>query len=105
MMRIRKGDEVAVIAGKNKGKHGKVKELIPETDRVVIEGVNMIKRHTKRGMARQAGIVEREAPIAASNVMPLCGKCGKPARVGIRELGDGAKARYCKACGEIIEKK
>ncbi len=104
-MKIRKGDEVLVTTGKNKGKRGKVKQMLPEKERVIVEGVNLVKRHTRRGLARQAGIVEMEAPLAVSNVMLVCSRCGKPTRVGFRELPDGGKARYCKACDEIIDRK
>lgn len=104
MPKIRKNDTVLVIAGKDRGKRGRVHRVIPREDRVVVEGVNMIKRHTKaRAGVRQAGIVEREAPIQISNVMLICGKCNRPTRIGFRFLEDGSKARLCRACGELIE--
>ncbi len=103
-MKIRKNDTVLVIAGKDKGKKGKVRFAYPDENRVMVEGVNMVKKHAKaRGQVRQAGIIEREAPISAANVMLICSKCNKPARVGFRLLQDGRKARVCRACGEVID--
>src|SRR5207245_626474 len=85
--RIRKDDTVIVIAGRERGKTGKVLRLLPEKNRVVIERVNMVKRHQKpRGVQSPGGIVEKEAPIHLSNVLPICGRCNKPARVGRRRL-------------------
>lgn len=104
MMKIRKNDNVLVIVGKDKGKKGKIHQVYTEKDRVLVEGVNIIKRHTKpRGTVRQAGIVEKEAPLHVSNVMLLCGKCGKPTRVGMRFLENGNKVRFCRACQEVID--
>jgi large subunit ribosomal protein L24 len=103
-MNIRKDDTVLVIAGKDKGKKGKVRFSYPKTERIMVEGINFIKKHSKaRGAAKQAGIIEREAPIPVSNVMLLCSKCNKPARVGFRSLADGRKVRFCRACGEVID--
>lgn len=103
-MKIRKNDTVLVTAGKDKGKKGKVRLAFPKEDRVIVEGVNMIKRHSRaRGVARQAGIVTREAPLAVSRVMYLCAKCNHPARVGFRFLVDGKKVRFCRACQEVID--
>ncbi len=103
-MKIKKDDNVLVIAGKDRGKTGKIRLVYTDKNRLLVEGVNMIKRHTRaRGAVKQAGIIEREAPIAASNVMLLCGKCGKPARLGARTLADGKKVRFCKSCGEVID--
>jgi large subunit ribosomal protein L24 len=103
-MKIRKNDTVLVITGKDKGKKGKVRFAHPEDDRITVEGVHMIKKHTKaKGQVRQAGIIEREAPVAISSVMLVCSKCNKPTRVGSRILQDGRKARVCRACGEVIE--
>jgi len=100
---VRKGDTVLVITGKNAGKKGKVISVIPAKSRVVVEGVNVVKRHTKptRKMP-QGGIVEKEAPIHSSNVMLFCGKCNSPTRVGKKFLEDGEKVRVCKRCGETI---
>jgi len=103
-MKIRKNDTVIIITGKDKGKSGKVRRSFPKEDRVVVEGLNMIKRHSRaRSVTRQAGIIELEAPIHLSNVMLLCDKCGKPTRVGFRFLSDGKKARICNACQEVID--
>lgn len=101
---IRRDDNVRVLTGREAGKEGKVRKVLPEKQRVVIEGVNIVKRHMKRrGMAIQAGIIEMEAPIHVSNVMLLCTKCGRPTRIGHRVLADGSKARVCRRCNEIIE--
>ncbi|MBM4446423.1 MAG: 50S ribosomal protein L24 [Chloroflexi bacterium] len=103
-MKVRKNDTVLVIAGKDRGKKGKVRKALPKNDKVIVEGVNMIKRHSRaRGAARQAGIIELEAPLDVSNVMLVCNKCNKPARVGIRFLEDGRKARICRSCHEVID--
>jgi len=103
-MNIRKDDTVLVIAGKDKGKKGKVRFAYPDEKRIMVEGINFIKKHSKaKGAARQAGIIEREAPIPVSNVMLFCSKCNHPARVGFRFLDDGKKVRFCRACGEVID--
>lgn len=103
-MKIRKNDTVLVIAGKARGKKGKVHLVLPEEQRLVVEGVNIIKRHTRpRPGVRQAGIVEREAPLHLSNVMVMCTKCDRPVRVGFRFLEDGRKVRVCRACKEVID--
>ena len=103
-MNIRKNDTVLVIAGKDRGKKGKVRKSLPRDDKVIVEGVNMIKRHSKaRGAARQAGIIELEAPLNVSNVMLVCNKCNKPTRVGFSFLSDGRKARICRSCHEVID--
>jgi large subunit ribosomal protein L24 len=103
-MKIRKDDTVIVIAGKDRGKKGKVRRAFPDEDKVIVEGLNMIKRHSRaRRAIRQAGIIELEAPIHVSNVMLLCNKCGKPTRVGFRFLADGKKVRICTSCQEVID--
>ncbi len=103
-MKIRKNDTVLVIAGKDRGKRGKVRFAYPRDERLLVEGVNFIKKHTRAsGQVRQAGIVEQEAPIHMSNVMLLCGKCNHPTRVGSRFLKDGKKVRFCCSCGEVID--
>jgi large subunit ribosomal protein L24 len=103
-MKIKKDDNVLVVSGKDKGKKGKVRFAYPEKNRIMVEGVNMIKKHAKaKAQVRQAGIIEREAPISVAAVMLLCSKCNKPARVGYRILQDGRKARFCRACGEVVE--
>ena len=94
-MKIRKNDTVLVITGKDRGKKGKVRFAYPREDRLLVDGVNMIKRHTRaRGQVRQAGIVEREAPVPVSNVMLMCNKCDKPTRVGYRLLEDGVRRTF-----------
>jgi len=103
-VKIRKNDTVLIIAGKDKGKKGKVRLVFPKENRLIIEGINMVKRHSRaRGAARQAGIIELEAPLHASNVMLLCNKCNQPTRVGFRFLDDGRKVRICHSCREIID--
>ena len=103
-MKIRKNDTVLVIIGKDKGKKGKVRFAYPKDERLLVEGVNFVKRHTRaRGVVRQAGIIEREAPIHVSNVMLLCSKCSHPTRIGFHFLEDGRKVRFCRACGEVID--
>jgi large subunit ribosomal protein L24 len=103
-MKIRKNDTVLVIAGKDKGKKGKVRQSFPKKGKVTVDGVNMVKRHSRaKGAARQAGIIELEAPLCVSDVMLVCNKCNKPVRVGIRFLEDGRKARICRSCYEIID--
>jgi large subunit ribosomal protein L24 len=103
-MKIRKEDNVLVIAGKDKGKKGKVRFVYPKQNRILIEGVNMIKTHSRaRQQVRQAGIIEREAPISISNVMLVCTRCNKPARIGFKVLEDGRKVRICRLCKEAID--
>ena len=101
---IKKNDTVMVIAGKEKGKTGKVLRILPKKDRAVVEKVNFIKRHMRPGPhSRQGGIVEKENPINISNLMVVCSKCTDPTRVGRRVLEDGSRVRYCKKCDEILE--
>lgn len=103
-MNIRKNDTVLVMAGKDKGKKGKVRFAYPKRERVLVEGVNFIKRHARAiPQVRQAGIIEREAPIHVSNVMLLCSKCNHPTRIGFRFLEDGKKVRLCRVCHEVID--
>ena len=103
-MKIRKDDTVLVIAGKDRGKRGKVRLAYPKKERILVEGVNIIKMHSRaRAQVRQAGIIEREFSIHVSNVMLLCSKCNKPVRIGFRVLGDGRRVRFCRACGEVID--
>lgn len=103
--KVKKGDTVMVIAGRERGKTGKVLALHLADGKIIVERLNMIKRHTKPNQKqRQGGILEREAPLALSNVMVFCANCRKPVRVGIKTLGDGRRVRMCKKCKEIIEK-
>jgi large subunit ribosomal protein L24 len=103
-MKIRKNDTVLVIAGKDKGKKGKVRFAYPEKQKVLVEGINFVKKHSRaRGAVRQAGIIDLEVPIPVSNVMLLCDKCNKPSRVGYEKLEDGRRVRVCRSCHEVID--
>ena len=102
---IKRNDTVEVIAGKEKGKRGKVLIVLPEKQRVIVERVNFIKRHQRPTQkVRQGGIIEREGSLHISNVMLVCGKCGKRTRTGIQVLADGRRVRACKKCNEIVDK-
>ena len=104
-MKIRKNDEVQVIAGKDLGKKGKVHSVNPEKQTVVVAGVNMIKRHQKPGKRSDSGGHHpARGAHHLSNVMLVCNKCNKPTRVGFTVLADGSKVRTCKKCGEVMEK-
>jgi len=102
-IRIRKGDEVEVIAGKDRGKRGTVQEVHPDEHRVVVAGLNIVKRHQKPNPQRhlKGGIIEEPAPLDVSKVMLVCPRCGEPTRVGHR-VEDGEKQRVCRNCGEEI---
>lgn len=103
-MKIRKDDNVLVIAGKDKGKKGKVRFVFPKENRILVEGVNMIKTHSKTGaQVRQAGLIEREALINISDVMLMCRRCNHPVRIGFKTLDDNRKVRICRSCGEVID--
>lgn len=103
-MKIRKNDTVVVTAGRDKGKKGKVRFAYPKDDRLLVDGVNFIKRHARAtGKVRQAGIIEREATIHISDLMLVCNKCNRPTRIGFRFLEDGNKVRFCKSCNEVID--
>ncbi len=104
-LKIKTGDRVVVIAGKDKGKKGQVMRTLPRENRAIVEGINMIKKHQRptREMM-QGGIIEQPAPIALSNLQLLCRNCGEPARAGQRSLADGRKIRYCKKCDENIDR-
>ena len=105
LQRLKKDDTVLVISGKERGKSGKVVRVLPEEARVVVERVNLVKRHQKpRGPQGEGGILGREASLHASNVMLLCSKCNKPTRVGSRRSADSA-VRVCRRCGEAIDTK
>ena len=102
-MHVKRGDIVKVISGKDKGKEGKILTAYPETGKVVVEGVALVKKHQKARMqGQESGIIEREAAIDASNVLRVCSKCGKAARTGVKILEDGSKVRYCKKCQEVF---
>ena len=101
---VKKNDKVIVLSGKEKGKIGAILKVDTEKDRVIIEKVNMVKRHTRPGGKNaQGGIVEKEAPIHISNLMLICNKCAEPTRLGKKMLDDGSKVRICKKCGELID--
>ncbi len=103
-MNIRKNDTVQVMIGKDRGKRGKVRFAYPKKNRVLVEGINFIKKHSRaRGQVRQAGIIDMEVSIDVSNVMLLCGKCNRPTRVGFTFLEDGRKVRICRKCREVVD--
>ena len=103
LRRLRKDDTVMVIAGRERGKTGKVLRVLPERDRVIVERINLVKRHVKpRGVQQPGGIQEKEASLHLSNVVPICGRCNKPTRVGSRRLADGSAERVCRRCDEAI---
>ncbi|MBI5893574.1 MAG: 50S ribosomal protein L24 [Deltaproteobacteria bacterium] len=103
--KIKKNDQVMVISGREKGKTGRVIRVIPENAKILIEKLNIVKRHTKASQkVKQGGIVEKEAPIDISNVMLICERCKGPVRVGKKVLEDGKAVRYCKKCGDTLEK-
>ena len=103
---VRKNDNVLETTGKDRGKRGRVLKVLPANNRVVVEGVNRIKRHTKPNPQRQikGGLVEREAPLHASNVQIVCPECGKATRIGRKVLGDGRKVRICRKCEGVVDK-
>ena len=101
--KIRKNDTVMVIAGRERGKTGKVLRVLPGQGRVLIERMNIVKRHSKpRGAASPGGIVEKEAPLDVSNVMIFCDRCNAPVRIGVRAAADGSKTRVCRRCSESL---
>ena len=105
-IQIRKNDQVKVIAGKDLNKTGRVLRVLRDKGRVVVEGVSFLKRHTRPNPQKQikGGIVEREAPIHISNVMIVCGACGKATRIGHNMLADGKKVRICRSCSSSLDK-
>ncbi|MGI6076999.1 MAG: 50S ribosomal protein L24 [Fastidiosipilaceae bacterium] len=101
---VKVGDTVYVRTGKDKAAKGKVRAVFPKTNRVLVEGVNMVTKHHKPTMQFQSGgIAEQEAPISASNVMLICEHCNRPSKTGRKFQDNGDKVRYCKACGEVID--
>ena len=104
MRKIRSNDEVVVITGKDKGRRGKVMQVLAN-GKVLVQGINRVKKHVKPNpnAGVQGGIVEKEMPIDISNVMLVCSACAKPSKVGYRQTEDGKKVRFCKKCNEIIE--
>src|SRR5262245_7467911 len=103
---IRKNDQVLVTTGKDRGKRGRVLKVDPHRNRLIVEGVNLIKRHTKPNPGRniKGGIVQREASLHASNVQLVCPECGAQTRIGHKLLGDGRKVRICRKCEGVVDK-
>lgn len=103
-LRIKKNDTVMVIAGKYKGKKGRVIRVMPSEEKVIVEKINIVKKHMKPSKKyTQGGIIEKEAPLHISKVMLLCPKCEKPTRIGAQVLADGSKVRVCKKCKEVMD--
>lgn len=103
MNKIRKNDTVYVLAGKDKGKSGRVFRVSPDKGRALVEGINYIKKHARKSQDNpQGGIIQKESPIHLSNIALFCKTCNKPARVGSSSLADGTKTRFCKRCKEVI---
>jgi large subunit ribosomal protein L24 len=102
--RLKREDEVMVIRGRDKGRRGKIQRMFPESGKVLVEGLNIVKRHLKAGAegARQAGIIDKEMPIDASKLMPVCPSCNEPTRIAIKVLDDGSKSRVCKKCEGML---
>lgn len=104
-LHVKKNDEVMVIAGKEKGKSGKVLRVFPEDGAVLVENLNVVKRHTRPTRTNaEGGIIEKEAKLDISNVQLVCKACGASTRTGIRTLDDGEKVRFCKKCNETVDK-
>jgi large subunit ribosomal protein L24 len=103
-MKIKKGDTVVVISGRDKGRRGEVLRVLPTENRVIVQGVHVARRHTRPAMGNPGGIVEKELTIHASNVAHIDPKSDKPARVGYRTLDDGRKVRFARGSGEVIDK-
>jgi large subunit ribosomal protein L24 len=107
MHKIRRRDNVLVLSGKDRGKTGIVRDVLPAKGRLIVDGVNMIKKHQRPtqtdGVPAPGGIVTREGPLHASNVMLVCKECGKPTRTGVRVRQDGVKVRVCKKCGADVD--
>lgn len=106
MLHVKKDDQVLVTAGKDRGKTGKVLRVFPQRDRVVVENINFIRRHTRANPQRnvKGGVVEREASIHLSNLQVICGECNRPTRVGYARLSDEKRVRICRKCGGTIDK-
>ncbi|PWJ85606.1 LSU ribosomal protein L24P [Pseudaminobacter salicylatoxidans] len=102
MQKIRKGDNVVVLAGKDKGRSGEVLRVMPKDDKAIVRGVNMVRRHQKQTQSQEGGIISKEAPIHLSNLALTDPKDGKPTRVGFRTQEDGTKVRFAKRSGEVI---
>jgi len=104
-MHVRKGDVVVIISGKDRGKRGKVIRSETDKGRIVVEGVNVVKKHTRpQGKAMQGGIIDQEAPIPSAKAMLVCGRCNRPSRLKKTQLNDGRRVRTCKKCGEVVDR-
>lgn len=105
MSRIKKNDKVEILAGKDRGRQGKVLKVFGDKDRALVERLNVIKRHTKGGgqISKQGGIIDKEAPISLAKLMVVCPKCSKKTRIGKRVLEDGSRVRFCKKCDEQMD--
>ena len=103
---VKRNDNVVVLAGKSKGRTGRVLRVLPSEGKAIVEGVNFVRKHTKANPQKniKGGILERESPIDASNLMVVCGECGKPTRVGHKALEDGRKVRSCRRCNGILDR-
>src|SRR5438093_13315837 len=103
---VKRNDTVLVLAGKSKGRTGRVLRVFPAEGRAIVEGMNFVRKHTKANPQKniKGGILEREAPLDLSNLMPVCGECSKPTRVGHKILEDGKKVRICRRCGGFLDK-
>ena len=103
-MRFRSDDNVLVIKGRDRGKQGRIQKIQRSNNKVLVEGVNIVKKHQKPSQGvRQGGIIQKELPIPVGNVMLVCTQCNKPTRIGYQFLADGTKARVCRLCEEVIE--
>lgn len=104
-LHVKKGDKIVVLSGKDKGKTGKIIEALPKKSKVIVEGLNTVKRHTKPSQnLPQGGIIVKEAPLHSAKVMLVCPACDKPTRIKKAALASGSTVRTCKKCGEIIDK-
>ena len=103
MARITRNQIVKVLAGKDRGKTGKVLKVFPKEDRLLVEGINLIKRHTRQTKQdKKGGIIQKESPVQISNVILICKRCNKPTKVGMKIMNDGSRVKVCKKCKEII---
>ena len=103
-MRFRSDDNVLIIKGRDRGKQGRIQKIHSSNNKVLVEGINIVKKHQKPAQGvRQGGIIQKELPIPVANVMLVCTQCNKPTRIGYQFLADGSKARVCRLCEEVIE--
>jgi len=103
-MKLRANDNVLIIKGRDRGKQGRIQQIFSKDNKVLVEGMNTVKRHTKASpTVRQAGIIQKEMPMSSANVSLICTHCARPTRIGHQVLADGTKARVCNRCKEVIE--